>query len=97
MADDVVVNTMIAVRQLKTLGFEADVVHNGRQAVEAVEKNGYPVVLMDCHMPEMDGFEAAGEIRRRQGAVRRTRIIAMTASALEVDREKCLAAAWTTI
>lgn len=91
VADDVVVNTMIAVRQLRALGFDADVVHNGRQAVDAVERHAYRVVLMDCEMPEMDGFAATEEIRRREGAARRTRIIAMTASAREVDREKCLA------
>jgi CheY-like chemotaxis protein len=92
VADDVVVNTMIAVRQLKTLGFEADVVHSGREAVDAVERLGYPLVLMDCHMPDMDGFQASEEIRRREGPVRRARIIAMTASARDVDRERCLAA-----
>lgn len=92
VADDVVVNTMIAVRQLKTLGFEADVVHSGREAVDAVERHGYQLVLMDCHMPDMDGFQASEAIRRREGRVRRARIIAMTASAQDVDRERCRAA-----
>ena len=92
VADDVVVNTMIAVRQLKSLGFEADVAHGGREAVDAVERNGYRIVLMDCQMPDMDGFQASEEIRRREGPVRRTRIIAMTASAGDETRQKCQAA-----
>lgn len=92
LADDVVVNTMIVVRQLKKLGFDADVVHDGHAAVDAWARGGYDLVLMDCHMPGMDGYEATAEIRRREGPVRRTRIIALTASALEVDRDQSLAA-----
>lgn len=92
VVDDVVVKTMIAVRLLRTLGVDADVVHDGRQAVEAVEQHGYRLVLMDCEMPEMDGFAATAEIRRREGPLRRTRIIALTANARDADRDRCLAA-----
>lgn len=85
-------NATIALRQLRMLGYAADVVQNGRAAVEAVEARGYDIVLMDCEMPEMDGFEASREIRLREGATRHTTIIAMTASGREEDRQKCLAA-----
>lgn len=95
LVEDNVINQRVAVHMLKRLGHHIEVVADGREAVERVKQAAYDLVLMDCQMPEMDGYEAARLIRRweaEQGRARRLPIIALTAHALAGDRERCLAA-----
>jgi signal transduction histidine kinase/CheY-like chemotaxis protein/HPt (histidine-containing phosphotransfer) domain-containing protein len=92
VAEDSEVNQLLAVRMLDQCGFRADVVGDGQQAIEAVAQTAYAAVLMDCQMPDLDGYEATQAIRRRERGRERMVIIAMTAHSMAGDREKCLAA-----
>jgi len=92
LAEDNIVNQKVASRMLEQLGCRVDVASDGKDAVEMVGQFPYDLVFMDCLMPEMDGFEAASEIRRLAGGERYVPIIAMTALAMEGDRGRCLAA-----
>jgi CheY-like chemotaxis protein/HPt (histidine-containing phosphotransfer) domain-containing protein len=93
VADDSVMNQKVITAMLAKLGHSAEAVANGREAVAAVEGIAYDVVLMDCQMPEMDGFEATRAIRARErSGSRRVVILALTGSDTPGDRERCLAA-----
>jgi Amt family ammonium transporter len=99
VAEDNDVNQIVVTEILSLAGFDCDIVSSGRAAVERALDGGYDLVLMDCQMPEMDGFEAARLIRQREAklleaepASRRVPIVALTANAIKGDRERCLAA-----
>jgi CheY-like chemotaxis protein len=90
VVEDNAANLKVAVRMIERLGYRPDTAGNGIEAVRALDGIDYDAVLMDCQMPEMDGYEATRQIRRHER--RHIPIIAMTASAMAGDRERCLAA-----
>jgi signal transduction histidine kinase len=92
LAEDNTVNQKVALRMLERLGYRADVAGNGLEVLEALQRQPYDVVMMDVQMPEMDGLEAARRICQGWSADKRPRVIAMTANAIQGDREVCLAA-----
>ncbi|AVH73251.1 PAS domain S-box protein [Nostoc sp. 'Lobaria pulmonaria (5183) cyanobiont'] len=92
LAEDTVVNQKVALLMLQKIGYGADVVTNGLEAIEALQKQPFDVVLMDVHMPKMDGLEATRRICQEWGVGFRPHIIAITANAMRGDRQVCLAA-----
>jgi two-component system, sensor histidine kinase and response regulator len=93
VVEDNAINQMVALGMLKHLGYRADGVGNGVEALEALSRIPYAAVLMDCQMPEMDGFAACRAIRADEaGTGRHVPIVALTANATQGDREQCLAA-----
>jgi len=92
VVEDNATNQLVAVGILDSLGFTTEVAANGLEALQAMSRRPFAAVLMDCHMPIMDGYTATAQIRQNEGTTRHTPIIAMTAGAIEGDRERCLAA-----
>ena len=92
LAEDNVVNQKLALRLLQQMGYRADLASNGIEAIESIQRQVYDVVLMDVQMPEMDGLEASRRITAKWQPHERPRIVAMTANAMQGDREECLAA-----
>jgi CheY-like chemotaxis protein len=92
VAEDNVVNQKLALRLLSQMGYRADLASNGIEAIESIERQTYDVVLMDVQMPELDGLEASRRIVAKWPQDGRPRIVAMTANAMQGDREICLAA-----
>jgi CheY-like chemotaxis protein len=92
VAEDNQVNQLVAIRMLEKRGFRVEVAANGREALAMHAQGRYEAIFMDCQMPELDGYRATAEIRRREGAHRHTPIIAMTANAIKGDRERCVRA-----
>ena len=89
VVEDNLVNQKIALKQLEQLGYKTHAVKNGREALSAIEKQFYDAILMDCQMPEMDGYEATEAIRRRESLANHSIIIAMTSNSNEADKERC--------
>lgn len=83
-------NRILFMMLLETLGYQADSVKNGVEVLERLDQQDYDIVLMDCQMPRMDGYEATRELRQREGDQKHTIIIGLTANAMEGDRQKCL-------
>jgi len=94
LVEDNLINQQVALGILQIQGYSVTVVNNGREALDAHAQGAFDLILMDCHMPEMDGFEATREIRAREGASKgkRVPIVALTANAMAQDREACLKA-----
>jgi PAS domain S-box-containing protein len=90
LAEDNAVNQKVALRTLERMGYRADVAANGLEVLDALQRQRYDAVLMDMQMPEMDGLEATRQIRQRRSVRQQPRIIAMTANAMQGDRELCL-------
>jgi len=92
IVEDNKINLMVAQAILESLGCSIEIAENGRNGIECMAAGGFDIVLMDCQMPEMDGFEATRVWRAREGeGAKRLTIVAVTANALKGDRERCLA------
>jgi CheY-like chemotaxis protein len=90
VVEDNPVNQKVILVLLKKLGCQVDVAENGRVALEKMDEHDFDIIFMDCQMPELDGYAATQEIRRREGGEKHNIVVAMTANAMQGDREKCL-------
>lgn len=88
IVEDDPTNRLLLRRMLEHLGYRADLVADGLEALEAARNVAYDLILMDCHMPRLDGFATTTELRRREGDGRRTPVVAITGSALDRDRDR---------
>lgn len=91
IVEDNQINQKVILGRLKKIEIEADIANDGKEAIEAIAKCDYDLVFMDCHMPEMDGYEATKLIRQSEGNEEHITLVAMTANAMEGDKEKCIA------
>jgi PAS domain S-box-containing protein len=91
IAEDNPINQKVALHQLRSFGYDADIVGNGKEVLNLLERIHYDIILMDCQMPEMDGYEATKAIRQLDSAKSKIVIMAMTANALKEDRDRCIA------
>ena len=87
---DNAINQLVITHELAALGHEVIAVNNGLEALKALEENVFDLILMDCQMPELDGYEASRRIRASPGEIRRIPIVALTAHALKEDLERCI-------
>jgi two-component system, sensor histidine kinase and response regulator len=92
IAEDNLINQKVIQRMVQKLGYAVDLVANGQEVIDALSRLSYALIFMDCQMPEIDGFEACREIRKREVGGPRVPIVAITANAMKGDRERCLAA-----
>jgi CheY-like chemotaxis protein len=90
LVEDNVVNQKVFRAMLASIGYRVDVAENGFDALAAMERQHYGAVFMDCQMPVMDGYQTTEKIREREGTDRHTKVIAVTASAMAADRDRCL-------
>ena len=92
LAEDDIVNQIVAVKQLEVLGQQVDVAGNGREVLEALDRDSYDLILMDCQMPELDGLQATRLIREKGYSKTDLPVIALTANVFDEDRERCIEA-----
>jgi CheY-like chemotaxis protein len=92
LVEDNLVNQKVAKHMIERWGWRVDIAANGQEGLDAVQRKHYDLVLMDCQMPEVDGFQATEEIRAMSGPLAEIPIVAMTANAMEGDRDRCLEA-----